>query len=588
MVGIIIVSGMVALGFSFLSFSKNPDRYKFLFRNTIFSSGTDVYPTRKGFYELAPVMRGRVYMPNYFFLPERNQYLVKSSLEFSQISRHDPYAPPGKKPVRRHVLLDAKGRILSSLDTDVNFSRHSGLFFGATYYIDWLQTGASTENPYTKIFNQDLRMSQETFVNSFRKLYMQADYIEYVRLRTHFDDEFEAGIVFKIQGKWQILLSGVDDSRMWHDYTEADERTAIWEDNYRVRFNYHDSSSHEEDPYPPSPASVQIIPLETDTPAPYRYKRLVGNRELIMDKYFKQEATGWQGIAEVKGLPIYIPGSSTGIAYMRLKLGKETFRFKIPEVEKADYLPVYNLGLRLFKLPKNVRSKSSLVFLESTQNGGEDRPGGGVYVVREREGENFLTPSGDLPAGISEGRYAQLPLSLQESLLDIEGTTELSIESGVELEWFPEIELLENLTYLRIRTGLSEVPDGIGKLNQLEVLILEGNRISTVSPSISKLKQLKILDLYSNNLKSFPEGLLELNNLEELSIGANDGVTEIPAKIVGLQSLRSLDLLLLNITSLPDAIAEMTNLRIMRAEKLQQILPEKFQHLFPSKDTSTY
>lgn len=560
-------------------------RYKFLFRNTTYSDSADVYPTRKGIYELAPVMRGRAYRPNYFFLPERNQYLVRSRLEFPRIPRFDPYAPAVKESVTRHVLLNEQGQVLRSLDTKINFSRYSGLFFADTFYIDWLQTGKSTQIPYSKIFNQDLSMSQEGFVACFRELYQSADYIEYINLRSQSDDVFESGVVFKIQGKWQILLSGLQDSRMRREYTEADEKTAIWEDLYRVAFDYYDPASKEKDPYPQSPASVQMIPLETNTANPYDYKNIVGRRELVMDKYLKENSTGWQGIAKVKGVPIYLPGSSTGIAFMRLHVGKETFRFKIPEVEKMDYFPRYNLGVRLFKVPENLQKKESLVFLESTQNSGEDRPGGGIYVVRERQGENFPVAS-DLPEGISQERYAQLPLSLQESLLDIEGTTALSIKGGRMREWFPEIELFENLTYLLIRANLTEIPDGIAKLKKLQVLTLNSNNLKKISPEIGQLSQLKILDLFSNELESFPVGLLALKNLTDLSIGANDGITEIPAEITAMDSLRTLDLLLLNISSLPDAMAGMKQLTILRAEKLQQTSPAKFQHLFVPKDSA--
>ncbi len=57
-----------------------PGEYKFLFRK-IYSQDPIVYPGQESPYELAPVIKGRVYQPNYFYWPERKQYLVNGSVE---------------------------------------------------------------------------------------------------------------------------------------------------------------------------------------------------------------------------------------------------------------------------------------------------------------------------------------------------------------------------------------------------------------------------------------------------------------------------------------------------------------------------
>ncbi len=553
----------------------NPLDYKYLFRKGIYSSNQKTKPGSKTF-EMACVMKGRAYKPFYLFLKESNQYLTYSWIEPNQVHRMDDYAPKRIGNVHRYVLLDKKGQEIRRLDIQLNFSVRSGLFFAPTYYINWLENGDTTHIEYESIYNKDLKMDDVEFGNKFRELHAKADYFEYINLRAHFDDTIGSAVVFKLDQKWQILLSGVSDSHLYQT-TEENEKTAFDTYIYKVRFNYKDPDYRVENKYPPSPPLLQSVFLETNNPNPFEFKRHSNVDDLKLVKYVKEWSTGWIGVAKLKGIPLYVPGVGYGLAFMKLNVGKEQFYFKIPDVEKGNFSSVYNLGVRVFKLPEKYRHDSSLVFVESTQNSGDYRHGGGLYVVRPCE-----TPTAnysDLPKGISEKRYNQLPLTLQEALLDIDNTTELLIESGNQLEWFPEIELLKNLNYLRIRTGLKEVPDGIAKLKNLKILLLDYNQIDSISPKIKELKQLKELNLFSNNLSDFPKVLCELGQLQSLDIGGNK-ITEIPACISKLHELRYLHILLLNINKLPESMIEMKDLRIDRAEELKQKLPENYHFLF--------
>lgn len=68
---------------------------------------------------------------------------------------------------------------------------------------------------------------------------------------------------------------------------------------------------------------------------------------------------------------------------------------------------------------------------------------------------------------------------------------------------------------------LTEVPDSVGNLSQLQGLILCDNLIENLPASIARLKHLKSLLLHRNRLKHLPRGIVSLRNLVELSLREN-------------------------------------------------------------------
>ena len=65
---------------------------------------------------------------------------------------------------------------------------------------------------------------------------------------------------------------------------------------------------------------------------------------------------------------------------------------------------------------------------------------------------------------------------------------------------------------------LTQLPDGIGNLEQLEELDLEGNQISVLPDWIGNLKRLRDLDLRSNRLRYVPVSIRNLSLLEKLDL----------------------------------------------------------------------
>ncbi|MDW5290812.1 leucine-rich repeat domain-containing protein [Formosa sp. PL04] len=553
---------------------KDLETYKYLFRNDIYSHSDKANQTEAPTYQLAPVMRGKAYGPAYLFLPEREQYLVYSRLEPVEFRRYDAYAPPHPVEVKSHVLLDKKGQELQRFDTHFNYSVYSGMFFTPEFYINWLESGDTTKISYTEVYNKDIKMSRIQFIDKFRELYAQADYTEFVNLRTKFDDSIGGGVVFKMNQDWHILLDPVHSSNIYGKLKE-DEKTGVDSYTYSLIFDYYDADRKKDNPYPQSPPLVKSMYLETNDPNAYMFRKGANHDGLKMASYQKLSSTGWQGIAEIKGIPIFVPGTGEGIAYMDYKIGKETIHFKIPDVTKYDYRSVYNLGVRVFKIPSESRMDNALVFIESLQNFGHyQRVGGGVYVVRPCAALDCIKSS--LPEGIDEARFESLPLSLQVDLMDIEGTTQLEVKG-----WYPEITRFTNLTYLKITGKLNIFPEGILALKKLEVLDLDGNDLQALPPEIKELKHLKALIVSSNDLRKFPLEVLEVKGLTHLNIRYS-GINEIPEGINVLTNLRILGVSSTEI-SLPESIIAMKDLRIKGPTELKETLPERFHFLLKSE-----
>jgi hypothetical protein len=565
-----IVSAGLVFAVLFYSFITNAigftSDYKFLFRK-IYSQEQKISPTRKPIFELTPLIQGDIYKPNYFYLPDRNQYLVKSSVEFADEMDTETGWPDRQKPTRRYLLLNHEAQVLESFDTDIYFSRYSGIFFSPDFYIEWIESRSTTPKSYARIVNQDLNLSKTDFVKAFQEMHAQAEYVEYVYLRGE-GSKYEAGVVFKINGQWAILFSGIRQSYMNQVDTEENPKTGIWDQSYRV------ISGASAANFPPSPPLMQLLPLESDIEDPYVFRNYPGAGDIKVSKF---EKTHSESLFEV-----------AGIAYVSIKVDQSKFKVKIPDVLKLSIWPIYNLGVRVFKSPK-ADLKNSLAFVEVTQNAGgsEIREGLGVYVVTERQGENFPIVN-DVPEGITEDRFNQLPIALQKALITRETTRSLVIEEGLN-EWLPEIELLENLTYLKINGRMTQLSESISKLKKLQMLYLSMNHVKQLPASFSQLTSLRYVDLSFTELERFPDVLLSLPELRKLDLGHNL-FTEIPADINKLTHLIELDLSGAKITSLPDSMADMKQLTISTGQytEFHEQFPEKFQHLFVSKLSDYY
>ena len=104
---------------------------------------------------------------------------------------------------------------------------------------------------------------------------------------------------------------------------------------------------------------------------------------------------------------------------------------------------------------------------------------------------------------------------------------------------FPvKLGTLTNLKELRLFYYLNELPPGIGKLQDLEVLSARRNRLQSLPAEIIHLQNLKFLLLEENKLQTLPEDVYRLKNLENLYLDQNNLVS-IPAGIGSLTNLKN-------------------------------------------------
>ncbi|KAM3962635.1 uncharacterized protein ACR2FA_003266 [Aphomia sociella] len=86
---------------------------------------------------------------------------------------------------------------------------------------------------------------------------------------------------------------------------------------------------------------------------------------------------------------------------------------------------------------------------------------------------------------------------------------------------------------------ITQLPNEIHRLENLESLYLSGNDITELPREISMLRCLKCLDISGNRLKKIPDEIGEVRNLKFLILDEND-LSELPLRISELRALRYL------------------------------------------------
>jgi Leucine-rich repeat (LRR) protein/GTPase SAR1 family protein len=142
-----------------------------------------------------------------------------------------------------------------------------------------------------------------------------------------------------------------------------------------------------------------------------------------------------------------------------------------------------------------------------------------------------------------------------------EGATELDL-SSMGLTEVPEaIGSLTQLQSLNLSNNqLTELPEAIASLTELQTLKFFNNQLTQLSAVVASLTKLQTLHLFGNQLTQLPEAIASLTQLQTLDLSKNR-LTELPASISFLTQLRSLDLFGNQLTELPSSISALTQLQ---------------------------
>ncbi|HYX16540.1 MAG TPA: leucine-rich repeat domain-containing protein [Nostoc sp.] len=141
------------------------------------------------------------------------------------------------------------------------------------------------------------------------------------------------------------------------------------------------------------------------------------------------------------------------------------------------------------------------------------------------------------------------------------GNRYLEKVSGNNLKTLPlELLGLHNLRKLDISGNpLESIPDVVTQILHLEELILIRVELTEIPDAIAKLTNLTQLILRNNQITQIPEAIAKLTNLTQLHLSGNQ-ITQIPEAIANLTNLTQLHLDFNQITQIPEAIAKLTNL----------------------------
>jgi Leucine-rich repeat (LRR) protein len=191
-----------------------------------------------------------------------------------------------------------------------------------------------------------------------------------------------------------------------------------------------------------------------------------------------------------------------------------------------------------------------------------------AYIIAENKIE-AARRSRETELDLSGMKLTELP----ESLGQLTQLQSLNLSNN-RLTALPEpLGQLTQLQSLNLSGNqLAALPEPLGQLTQLQSLNLSGNQLAALPEPLGQLTQLQSLNLSGNQLATLSESLGQLTQLQSLYLSENQ-LTALPETLGQLSNLEMLFVLDNRLTSLPESIGNLTNLRNFQAggNKLQSL-----------------
>lgn len=205
---------------------------------------------------------------------------------------------------------------------------------------------------------------------------------------------------------------------------------------------------------------------------------------------------------------------------------------------------------------------------------------------RTQQQANTLTRVAALIEEAQRNRATELSLSsknlseLPESISQLTQLESLFLSDNELTELPDSIGQLTQLQVLDLaHNELTELPDSIGQLTQLQFLYLSGNQLTELPESVGQLTKLRSLSVWSNQLTALPKSVGQLTQLQFLYLSDNQ-LTELPESGSQLTQLQVLDLSSNQLTMLPDFISQLTQLQtLVLSDNQLTELPESINRI---------
>lgn len=121
-------------------------------------------------------------------------------------------------------------------------------------------------------------------------------------------------------------------------------------------------------------------------------------------------------------------------------------------------------------------------------------------------------------------------------------------------------EKLKHIKRLELGAKIKSLPSSIGRLDNLEELVLRFSKLKSIPPSLCKLKKLRKLEIDHANISSIPDDFDQLKQMEHLSLAGNK-IKNFSGDYSGWKNLKSINLRANALETWPKGLEQLSALK---------------------------